>query len=287
MQISAVSRFEQEFLDQRAVGSAHNSPGEQCHLYLDLRSHRFRQRFSIREHHPRAPAPTRLRFRWPARAKRSFADLAISPTIVNFGNLALKSTSTQNVTLQNTGDINLSLQGVTVSGTGFGYSESFAGLFSRAESESYLPGMVLSQGGWSCLRHTVAVECKSFFTGDTQYVWRWSVFDERRHPPTNPQHAAHGGPELGRQAPAKSSGIVCIAANRQAGSYSPLNGTAITALNYSDSTVASGNTYYYVVTAVDSSGDESVYSNQATAVIPYRLPPRRLALSRRRFCAFC
>jgi len=35
-----------------------------------------------------------------------------------------------------------------------------------------------------------------------------------------------------------------------------------------DSTVQNGTTYYYVTTAVDASGDESVYSNQATAVIP-------------------
>jgi fibronectin type 3 domain-containing protein len=52
------------------------------------------------------------------------------------------------------------------------------------------------------------------------------------------------------------------------GSYNALNGTAITALNYSDDSVSPGTTYYYVVTAVDSSGAESVYSNQATAVIP-------------------
>jgi ASPM-SPD-2-Hydin domain-containing protein/centrosomal CEP192-like protein len=37
---------------------------------------------------------------------------------------------------------------------------------------------------------------------------------------------------------------------------------------YTDSTVVAGSTYYYVVTAVDSSGNESVYSNQAQAVIP-------------------
>jgi len=37
---------------------------------------------------------------------------------------------------------------------------------------------------------------------------------------------------------------------------------------YTDSTVASGQTYYYVTTAVNGSGDESGYSNQAKAVIP-------------------
>jgi fibronectin type 3 domain-containing protein len=37
---------------------------------------------------------------------------------------------------------------------------------------------------------------------------------------------------------------------------------------YTDSTVASGQTYYYVATAVDGNSDESGYSSQAQAVIP-------------------
>jgi fibronectin type 3 domain-containing protein len=47
-----------------------------------------------------------------------------------------------------------------------------------------------------------------------------------------------------------------------------LNGSLVTAAGYADSTVADGTTYYYVVTAVDSSDVESVDSNQATAIIP-------------------
>jgi fibronectin type 3 domain-containing protein len=39
-------------------------------------------------------------------------------------------------------------------------------------------------------------------------------------------------------------------------------------LSYTDSTVQNGTTYYYVTTAVDSQGTESVFSNQVTAVIP-------------------
>jgi fibronectin type 3 domain-containing protein len=37
---------------------------------------------------------------------------------------------------------------------------------------------------------------------------------------------------------------------------------------YTDSTVQSGSTYYYVVTAVGTSGAESGYSNQVQAVVP-------------------
>jgi len=40
------------------------------------------------------------------------------------------------------------------------------------------------------------------------------------------------------------------------------------ASTYTDNTVLGGQTYFYVVTSVDGSGTESVYSNQAQAVIP-------------------
>jgi fibronectin type 3 domain-containing protein len=41
-----------------------------------------------------------------------------------------------------------------------------------------------------------------------------------------------------------------------------------TGLSYTDSAVSGGQTYYYVVTAVDSTGTESTYSNQVQAVVP-------------------
>jgi len=41
-----------------------------------------------------------------------------------------------------------------------------------------------------------------------------------------------------------------------------------TNVSFTDITVISGQTYYYVVTAVDASGLESAYSNQAPATIP-------------------
>jgi len=50
--------------------------------------------------------------------------------------------------------------------------------------------------------------------------------------------------------------------------YSRINPGLIGSLNYTDTTVQPGVTYYYVATAVDGSGNESTDSNQATAVIP-------------------
>jgi hypothetical protein len=50
--------------------------------------------------------------------------------------------------------------------------------------------------------------------------------------------------------------------------YTKISSTLGTVLSYTDTAVLNGTTYYYVTTAVDASGAESVYSNQVSAVIP-------------------
>lgn len=52
------------------------------------------------------------------------------------------------------------------------------------------------------------------------------------------------------------------------GPYAVLTGSPDASTSYTDNSVQAGQTYYYVVTAVDGSGNESVDSNQAQAVIP-------------------
>jgi hypothetical protein len=52
------------------------------------------------------------------------------------------------------------------------------------------------------------------------------------------------------------------------GPYTKINSGLIAGLTYQDLNAVSGNTYFYVATAVDSSGDESVNSNEVSAVIP-------------------
>lgn len=50
--------------------------------------------------------------------------------------------------------------------------------------------------------------------------------------------------------------------------YAKINSALITLLSYTDTTVQNGVTYYYVTTAVDSTGTESAFSNQAQATVP-------------------
>ena len=52
------------------------------------------------------------------------------------------------------------------------------------------------------------------------------------------------------------------------GPYARLNSALDATASYSDTAVESGQTYYYVATAVDGSGMESAYSNEVQAVVP-------------------
>lgn len=52
------------------------------------------------------------------------------------------------------------------------------------------------------------------------------------------------------------------------GPYTKISSGLVVGTSYVDMAVSAGQTYYYVVTAVDSSNNSSVYSNEAQAVVP-------------------
>jgi hypothetical protein len=51
-------------------------------------------------------------------------------------------------------------------------------------------------------------------------------------------------------------------------SYAKVNSAVIGGLAFSDSSVTSGHTFYYVATSVDASGTESAYSNEVSVTVP-------------------
>jgi fibronectin type 3 domain-containing protein len=52
------------------------------------------------------------------------------------------------------------------------------------------------------------------------------------------------------------------------GPYARLNPSILSGTTYTDSTIQSGTTYYYVSTSINSDAEESSYSNEASAAIP-------------------
>jgi hypothetical protein len=183
--------------------------------------------------------------------------LGLSTSSLAFGSVNVGSSSSLTTTLTNNGNSNVTISGVTVSGTGYGesgvtsgetltpnqsltitaqFTPAAAGLVSGsvsiASNATNSPaGITLSGTGVAATPHTVALS----WTASTSTVSGYNVY----------RGTTSNGP------------------------YSTkLNSSLVTSVGYSDSTVADGTTYYYVVTAVDSSNVESVDSNQATAIIP-------------------
>ncbi len=200
--------------------------------------------------------------------ENTFADLAIKPASINFGSLALKKKSTQTVTLQNTGDISLSVQGVTVAGAGFGCAGLSPG-FSLAPNQQVTFQVWFSPGVAGPASATVSLLSPNLSSPATLSLSGEGVSSSATPAapaaPAAVQHTVHLTWDP------SSSAVIGYRVYRSevsGGPYASLNGTATDALAYDDATVASGTTYYYVVTAVDFSGKESVDSNQTTAVVP-------------------
>jgi len=191
--------------------------------------------------------------------EKASASLQVSPSSINFGNLVLHTTSTQTVTLKNTGDTNLSISGVTVAGAGFGFSNLSPGLsLSPNQSVSFQvwfrPGALgVTSGTVSILSANISSPASINVSGDG--------VSSPATPAT--QHSV----SLSWEA-SNSRSIAGYRIYRSTDTDFALLTAVIPDLTYVDSTVVSGNTYHYVVTAVDSEGEESHHSNQVTVVIP-------------------
>jgi len=195
----------------------------------------------------------------------AFANVVITPASINFGNLVLTKTSTQNVTLQNTGDINLTLQGVTVAGAGFGYSDLSPG-FSLSPNQKVTFQVWFSPKVAGPASAEISLLSPSLASPATLSLSGDGVTSSSPAPtPVPTQHSV-----LLSWAASTSQviGYRVYRSETPGEDFAPIVGAAIDALTFDDATVVLGTTYYYVVTAVDASGNESVHSNQATAVIP-------------------
>ena len=183
--------------------------------------------------------------------------LGINPTGLAFGNVTTgTSSASQNVTVTNTGNANVTISQITLNGTGYSMTGGGApvtltptqnlvlsvefspttagsvnGTISVTSNASGSPANVtLSGTGVAPVQHSVALT----WDASTSTVSGYNVY----------RGTVSGGP------------------------YTLINSGLVTTLSYTDSTVQSGTTYYYVTTAVDSSGNESVNSNEASAPIP-------------------
>jgi hypothetical protein len=181
--------------------------------------------------------------------------LAVAPTTMSFGNLAVGSKSAQKGTLTaGTSDITVSSaawngQGYALSGITFpvtvpaGQSVPFSVTFDP-QAPGSAPG-------------TVAFVSDATNSPTTETLTGSGTQQQSGHSVAlswNPSSSQVVGYNVYRRA--------------SGGSYAKINPSVSATTSYTDTSVQSGTTYDYVTTAIDSSNVESAYSNQATATIP-------------------
>lgn len=182
--------------------------------------------------------------------------LSVGPTSLSFGSATVGTSSSQAVTISNTGNSDVSVTQIGVSGTAYsvtgamlpitlsaGHNTSFtvvfapltagnlAGSISVASTATNSPAMVtLSGSGVQSTSHSANLAWSDSSTALAGFnIYRGTTT---------------GGP------------------------YTKVNSALIPTSTYTDTSVQSETTYYYVTTAVDSTGLESTYSNEGVALIP-------------------
>jgi HYDIN/CFA65/VesB-like, Ig-like domain/Abnormal spindle-like microcephaly-assoc'd, ASPM-SPD-2-Hydin/Cep192 domain 4 len=186
----------------------------------------------------------------------STLQLSASPASLSFGSLTTGTSATKGVTISNTGNSSVSISQISASGTGYatsavalplslaaGQSTSFNVTFDPASTGS-LSGSVtvvsnatnsplviaLSGTGASPVSHSVALS----WTPSSSTFLGFNVY----------RGTTSGGP------------------------YAKVDTTTISSTSYLDAGVSSGQTYYYVATEVDTTGTESGFSSEVSAVVP-------------------
>jgi len=186
----------------------------------------------------------------------SQAAIVANPSSLKFGDVSVGTTSSQSVTLQNNSSSNVTISSISVKGAGY----STSGVSS---------GAILSPTQTATL--SVSFEPASNATDNGSIA----ISSNASNSPLSVSVSGTGvtGHSVALTWDASgSSGVVGynIYRGTVSGLYKQLNSSLIAPTSYTDSTVQSGEniTYYYVVTAVNSSGVESTDSNQVTALVP-------------------
>jgi hypothetical protein len=208
---------------------------------------------SIISNAPNSPAAVAL----SATAVAASYTISVNPGSLSFGSVADGSSAAQGFTVTNTGNSNVAISGMTVAGTGYSIV-SGAGVVTLSPNQStsvsvqFAPAAAGSAAGSVHILSNATTSVSSVALSGTGVA-----------PVVAHSVALNWGASSSTVA-----GYNVYRSTVSGSSYAKMNGSPLAGGSYADSNVQSGQTYYYVATAVDASGTESVYSNQVTAIVP-------------------
>jgi Abnormal spindle-like microcephaly-assoc'd, ASPM-SPD-2-Hydin/Protein of unknown function (DUF1573) len=184
------------------------------------------------------------------------ATISLSASSLSFGSVNTGSVVTQNITITDTGNANVTLSGISISGTGYTMSGAAApvtlspsqkltiGVQFGPSAAGNDAGLLTIVSGATGSPANVTLSGKGVAPSQHAATLSW-----------NPSTSTVSGYNIYRSAVSGSG-------------YSRINSSLTGGLNYTDSSVQSGQTYYYVTTAVDDNGNESNNSNEVQAIVP-------------------
>jgi len=180
-----------------------------------------------------------------------------SASSLSFGNVNVSSNSARSVTLTNAGNSSVTISNVTVAGAGFNASGVSSGL-------------ILAPGQTASLTATFAPSGAGSVTGKV------SVASNATNSPDSISLSGTGVAASVNHSvslswsPSTSTvvGYNTYSAAQSGGPYTKLTGAPVAATSYTDSAVQAGQTYYFVITSVDSSNQESAFSSEVSALVP-------------------
>jgi hypothetical protein len=179
--------------------------------------------------------------------------LSASTSSLDFGSVLVGSSGSQSVTLTNAGNANLTISNVVV--TGIGFSASGAGA-----------NTVLAPGQTAVLSVTFAPTATGSATGSIA-IGSTAGNLSITLAGSGGQLSAH---TVSLNWDASTSEVIGYYVYRMLadGTYAKINSAPVVLTEFTDTSIQSGQTYTYVVTAVDADNVESDYSEPVLATIP-------------------
>jgi Cep192 domain 4 len=183
------------------------------------------------------------------------SQLSVQPSSMNFGSLALGTSKQQSGTLKATGS-RVTVSSASWNGSGYSLSGiTFPTAISAGSSVLFTVTFTPQAAG-------SAQGQISFLSDATNSPLTVSLAG------SGTQTTQHSVDLSWDASTSQVAGYNLYRGVQSGGPYSKLNASLITGLNFTDTSVQSGATYYYAATSVDSNSVESGYSNIATATIP-------------------
>ncbi len=183
--------------------------------------------------------------------------LSASQTTLNFSSVNIGSNSALPVSFTNGGNSNVTISTVTVSGAGY----TASGIQS---------GQIVAPGKSATLNVTFAPASTGSLPGSV------TVTSNATNSPASVTFTGTGAQALVAHSvtltwtasTSSVSGYNVYRSQVSGGPYTKLDSSAVTATSYVDSTVSASQTYFYVVTSINSSGVESADSAEVSATVP-------------------